>query len=65
MVRVKSGSPAEEAGVREGDLMLEVNRKAVSTLKSYEHVAANLPKDQAVLLLLKRQGRAIYLTLRP
>jgi serine protease Do len=65
VVRVKSGSPAEEAGVREGDLMLEVNRKAVSTLKSYEHVAANLPKDQAVLLLLKRQGRAIYLTLRP
>ena len=65
VVRVKAGSQAEEAGVREGDLVLEVNRKAVGTLKSYEHVAANLPKDQAVLLLLKRQGRAIYLTLRP
>ena len=25
----------------------------------------HLPKDQAVLLLLRRQGRAIYLTLRP
>ncbi|HNC83242.1 MAG TPA: DegQ family serine endoprotease, partial [Nitrospira sp.] len=65
VVRVKPGSQAEEAGVREGDLVLEVNRKSVGTLKSYEHVAANLPKDQAVLLLLKRQGRAIYLTLRP
>jgi serine protease Do len=65
VVRVKPGSPAEEAGVREGDLVLEVNRKAVGTLKAYEHVAANLPKDQAVLLLLRRQGRAIYLTLRP
>ena len=54
-----------KAGVREGDLVLEVNRKAVGTIKSYEHVAASLPKDQAVLLLLKRQGRAIYLTLRP
>ena len=65
VVRVKSGSTAEEAGVREGDLVLEVNRKPVGTLKAYEHVAANLPKDQAVLLLLRRQGRAIYLTLRP
>ena len=65
VTRVKSGSPAEEAGVREGDLVLEVNRKPVATLKTYERVAASLPKDQAVLLLLKRQGRAIYLTLRP
>ena len=63
--KVKSGSPAEEAGVREGDLVLEVNRKPVGTLKAYERVAASLPKDQAVLLLLRRQGRAIYLTLRP
>ena len=65
VARVKSGSPAEEAGVREGDLVLEVNRKPVGTLKAYERVAASLPKDQAVLLLLRRQGRAIYLTLRP
>lgn len=65
VVRVRPGSPAEEAGVREGDLVLEVNRKSVGTVKSYEQVAANLPKDQAVLLLLRRQGRAIYLTLRP
>jgi serine protease Do len=65
VTRVKPGSAAEEAGVREGDLVLEVNRKPVGTLKTYERVAASLPKDQAVLLLLKRQGRAIYLTLRP
>lgn len=65
VVRVKSGSSAEEAGVRDGDLVLEVNRKPVGTLKAYERVVASLSKDQAVLLLLRRQGRAIYLTLRP
>ena len=65
IVRVKAGSPAEEVGVREGDIILEVNRKPVSSLKSYERLASNLPKDQSVLLLLKRQGRTIYLTLRP
>jgi serine protease Do len=65
IVRVKAGSPAEEVGVREGDIILEVNRKAVTSLKAYERLASNLPKDQSVLLLLKRQGRTIYLTLRP
>jgi serine protease Do len=65
VVRVKSGSTAEEMGVREGDIILEVNRKAVGSLKSYEQAASGLAKGQAVLLLLKRKGQTIYLTLRP
>ena len=65
VIRVKPGSTAEEMGVREGDIILEVNRKAVGSLKSYERAASGLAKDQAVLLLLKRKGQAIYLTLRP
>jgi serine protease Do len=65
IVRVKQGSAAEELGVREGDIILEVNRQAVTSVKVFERIAGKLPKDQAVLLLLKRQGRTIYLTLRP
>jgi serine protease Do len=65
IVRVKPGSTAEEMGVREGDIILEVNRKGISSLKSYERAVSGLGKDQAVLLLLKRKGQAIYLTLRP
>ena len=65
VVRVKPGSTAEELGVREGDIVLEVNRQAVTSIKVFDRVAGKLPKDQAVLLLLKRQGRTIYLTLRP
>ncbi|HJS67555.1 MAG TPA: DegQ family serine endoprotease [Nitrospiraceae bacterium] len=65
VVSVKSGSAAEEMGVREGDVILEINRKPVSSLKSYEQAASGLAKNQAVLLLLKRKGQTIYLTLRP
>jgi serine protease Do len=65
IVRVKPGSTAEELGVREGDIVIEVNRQAVTSVKTFERIAGKLPKDQAVLLLLKRQGRTIYLTLRP
>lgn len=65
IVRVRPGSTAEEMGVREGDIVLEVNRKAVNSVKSYERAVSGLAKDQAVLLLLKRKGQTIYLTLRP
>ncbi len=65
VTRVKPGSMAEEIGVREGDLILEVNRKAVTSLKTYERLRSGLSKDQAVLLLVKRQGRSLYLTLKP
>jgi serine protease Do len=65
IVRVKPGSSAEELGVREGDMVMEINRQAVTSVKAYERLASKLPKDQSVLLLLKRQGRTIYLTLRP
>lgn len=65
IVRVKPGSSAEELGVREGDMVMEINRQAVTSVKVYERLAGKLPKDQSVLLLLKRQGRTIYLTLRP
>ncbi len=65
VVRVKPGSSAEEIGVREGDIVVEINRQAVTSVRAFERIAGKLPKDQSVLLLLKRQGRTIYLTLRP
>lgn len=65
VVRVKPGTLAEEVGVREGDLIMEVNREAVTSVRAYEKVAGKLPKDHPVLLLLKRQKNTLYLTLRP
>jgi serine protease Do len=65
IVRVKPGSTADEMGVREGDIVMEVNRKPVTSIKSYERAVSSLAKDQTVLLLLKRKGQTIFLTIRP
>ncbi|OQW57236.1 MAG: hypothetical protein A4S17_12875 [Proteobacteria bacterium HN_bin10] len=65
VVKVKPGSVADEAGIKEGDLVLEVNRQAVANAKAYERAASRIGKDQPVLLLIKRQGRTRYVTLKP
>ncbi len=65
IVRVRSGSVAEEAGLREGDVILEVNRRPVANLKAFEQSTSKLNKDQPVLLLIKRQGRTSFVTLKP
>jgi serine protease Do len=65
IAKVRQGSAAEESGLKEGDLMLEVNRQPTPTLKAYERAGSKLGKGQAVLLLIKRQGRPFFVTLKP
>ncbi len=63
VVQVESGSPAEESGFREGDIILEINRKMVSDLKSYERLFSKIKKGDSALFLINRQGNRFYITL--
>ena len=51
IVGVEPGSKAAEAGVRQGDMVKEVNRKPVS---SVSELRSEVEKDDAVQLLVKR-----------
>ncbi len=51
VVGVEPGSKADEAGVRQGDLVKEVNRKPVTTVSE---LRAEVEKDDNVQLLVKR-----------
>jgi serine protease Do len=62
VVRVESGSPASDAGMRAGDLVLEVNGEVASSLKEYREAIAKVKKDSVVRFLVKRQGHTLYLT---
>jgi serine protease Do len=51
VVGVESGSKAAEAGIRQGDLVKEINRKPV---KAVSELRAELKKDDKIQLLVKR-----------
>jgi serine protease Do len=63
--RVEPGSLAEESGLQQGDVIIEVNRKSVKNTRDYEEVVSKIKKDEAVLLLVKRQGGTIFVTISP
>ena len=51
---VKPGSPADDAGLRQGDVILEVNRNRVGTLADYGKALKGADKDRSTLFLVKR-----------
>jgi serine protease Do len=60
---VESGSAAEEAGIRRGDVIVELNRKAVRNTDDFLRLSKSLGKDDSALLLLVRQGRRIFVAI--
>jgi len=62
VVQVESGSPAADAGIRPGDLILEVNGEVVVTTKEYREAVAKVKKDSVARFLVKRLGHTLYLT---
>jgi serine protease Do len=60
---VANGSPADEAGMRPGDVILQVDRKEVSTAAAAAR--AITAADPPVLLLIKRGDSTVFVTLNP
>jgi serine protease Do len=63
VVQVTPGSAGAEAGLRPGDLVLEISGHAMSNIKEFRGAVKKLKKGQVARLLIKRQGRTLYLTL--
>jgi len=65
VVDVKEGSPADEAGIRPQDLILQVNKVKVSTRKEFEKEMAKAPAKEGVLLLIRRGKFNTFVPIRP
>ncbi|TAL09027.1 MAG: Do family serine endopeptidase [Nitrospirae bacterium] len=63
--KVDAGSVAQEQGLREGDLIKEVNRQGVTSAEEFKAAVAQTKKGESVLLRVVRENRAFYSVLSP
>ena len=64
ITQVNPDSRAADAGLREGDVIQEVNRQPVQTVEDLR-AAVRKTTDRPVLLLVEREGRSQFVTVRP
>lgn len=57
--------PAREAGIRPQDVITEIHRKPVNSVAEFRQAINGLPSDRAVSVRIVRQGRAIYMVMKP
>ncbi len=60
--RIQAGSPAHQAGLREGDIILSVNRQNVANLAQFRQLVRQSPGR--LLLHIRRGSGAFFLLLR-
>jgi serine protease Do len=63
---VDGGSPAEEAGIQEGDVIIKVNRQSVTDESDFNGIARKLGNTKKpVLFQLKRDKSTYFIAVKP
>ncbi|HAW50010.1 TPA: peptidase [bacterium] len=60
---VAPGSPGDEGGVKKGDIIKEVDRKEVTSIKEFRKIVSKIKKNHT-LLFIKRGNFSIYTTIK-
>ncbi|MCA9472335.1 MAG: DegQ family serine endoprotease [Nitrospirales bacterium] len=61
---VEPGSQAERAGLVRGDIISEINKEEIHSLREYQEVVSELTHDKLALVLVHRNGNPLFLTIK-
>ena len=64
VIEVSPESAAANAGLRGGDIIVQLGYSRIDDLDEYQQVIAELPKDTPIAIRFYRQGRAIFRTIQ-
>ena len=59
---VEPESGADKAGLMPGDVIREINRQPVKSVKEFEQVSSLVKKGENVLILINRRGASLFLS---
>jgi serine protease Do len=62
VTNVEPDSGAGKAGLMPGDVIREINRQPVKSLKDFEKVSSAVKKGENVLMLINRRGASLFLS---
>ena len=65
VTRVRPNSPAAEAGLAPGDVIQEVARQAVASVREFRSAMGSIGEGEAVLLLVHSRGRSHFVVIEP
>lgn len=64
VVRVEPGSPADEAEIKKGDIIKEINRKEIRGIEDFYEASMKVNKQESILLFINRGGNKFYVVLK-
>jgi serine protease Do len=65
IAEIDSDSPAAKAGLREGDVIQEVNKQPVKNAKDLVAINKRLKPNEKILIRVYSQGRSGFVALEP
>jgi len=65
VMRVNEGSPAKEAGVQSGDVILSIDGKEINDFEDMRQAINDSPEGEEITLLLQRDGEEVATSLQP
>ena len=63
VVELVPGGSSDEAGIRKGDVILEVNRRPIGDVDDFLDTIKQVKKGDALLFLIKREGGSLFLAM--
>ncbi|MCX8070178.1 MAG: PDZ domain-containing protein, partial [Thermodesulfovibrionales bacterium] len=63
VMKIEPGSIADISGLKEGDLIQEIDRQKVNNLNDFNKIVSRLKGSEQLLLFINRSGKKFYLAL--
>jgi hypothetical protein len=65
ILKILDGSPAVQAGLKAGDVLLSIDGRWIACVADVYHAAAKVPLGQQVTIVIMRDGKELTLSIKP